>query len=223
MSEVKDQGQLRGWERGSAMGRVVMAFVVGVAAAVITGLAYRWAYAPIVGWAVAALAFEIGAWATMYAMTADDTRQHATRNDPSRGTRDVLLLLANLASLAAVGIVVVDGGHRHGVARGLIGLLALLSVAVSWVLVQTVYTLRYAKMYYGDRPGGIEFDGGTPPDYHDFAYLSFTMGMTYQVSDTNLASREFRRTVLRHALLSYVFGSVILATTVNLVVGLSSG
>ena len=205
------------------MSRVLIALAVGLVAAVVTGLGYRWAYAPIVGWAVAALAYEVGAWSMMFSMSAEVTQSHATRNDPTRRTRDILLLAANLASLAAVGYVIIDAGRTSGVERGLLGLLTLVSVAVSWVLVQTLFTLRYAQLYYRGEPGGVEFDGGTPPDYHDFAYLAFTMGMTYQVSDTNLQSREFRRTVLRHALLSYVFGSVILATTLNLVVGLSGG
>ena len=83
------------------------------------------------------------------------------------------------------------------------------------------FTVQYARIYYADEPGGVDFNSPEPPTFHDFAYLAFTMGITYQVSDTNLQTTQFRRTVLRHALLSYVFGSVILATTINLVVGLS--
>ena len=154
-------------------------------------------------------------------MDAAETRSHATREDPSRAVSDLLILGANLGSLGAAAYVVVDSSHASGAHKAWLGALALVSVAVSWVLVQTLFTLRYARIYYSDEPGGVDFNGPDPPTYVDFAYLAFTMGMTYQVSDTNLQTREFRRVVLRHGLLSYVFGSLILATTVNLVIGLS--
>jgi uncharacterized membrane protein len=96
-----------------------------------------------------------------------------------------------------------------------------LSVALSWAAVHTVFALRYAHLFYG-HSGGIDF-GSDAPDYRDFAYLAFTIGMTFQVSDTAIGSQEIRRTVLRHALLSYVFSVVIVATTINVIVGLFRG
>jgi uncharacterized membrane protein len=203
------------------MYRVAVTVLVGGVAGVITGVTYRWAYAPLVGWGVAGLTFEVWSWLSIGGMDATETRSHATRDDPSRATSDLLLLMANLASLAAVVSVIVDAGQSEGPAKAWLGGVALLSVAVSWVLVQTLYTLRYARLYYSDNPGGIDFNTTEPPRYADFAYLAFTMGMAYQVSDTALQTSAFRAVVLRHALVSYVFGSVILATTINLVVGLS--
>jgi uncharacterized membrane protein len=95
----------------------------------------------------------------------------------------------------------------------------MLTVASSWALVQTVFALRYAHEYYTDPIGGIDFK--TPPeerpDYRDFAYVAFTVGMTFQVSDTDIQHRRTRRTVLRHALLAYLFGAVILAVVVNVI------
>jgi uncharacterized membrane protein len=188
----------------------------------VVGLLYRWTYAPISGWIAAALTFVIWSGFAVRPLDGEQTRLHATREDPSRAVADVLLLCANLASLAAVAYVIVEAGNaRTAVAQGVLAAVALLSVAVSWVLVQTLFTLRYARLYYTGNPGGVDFNGEKLPTYHDFAYLAYTMGMTYQVSDTNLQTREFRRVVLRHGLLSYVFGSLILATTVNLVIGLS--
>jgi uncharacterized membrane protein len=93
----------------------------------------------------------------------------------------------------------------------------------SWTLINTVYTLRYADQHFGSARGGIEFgdgDGKEPPSYRDFAYVAFTIGMTYQVSDTTLRDPRIRRTVLFHAALSYVFGVVIVAGSVNLISGL---
>jgi uncharacterized membrane protein len=201
---------------------MLVGLVVGALAAVVVGLSYRWSYAPISGWILAALTFETWAWLAIWRMDGEQTRLHATREDPSRAAADLLLFGANVASLGAVAYVIVEAGDaRTAVAQGVLAAVALLSVAVSWVLVQTLFTLRYARLYYAGIPGGVEFIGEQLPRYQDFAYLAYTMGMTYQVSDTNLQSSEFRAVVLRHALLSYVFGSVILATTINLVVGLS--
>jgi uncharacterized membrane protein len=208
---------------GPTLTGLLIMVVFGAAGAMVTGLLYRWSYAPLVGWGVAALAFEIHAWIIVGGMDAEETREHATAEDPSRPVSDALVTGANLASLAAVGYVIVESGQARGpVQQGILAALALMSVAVSWALVQTLYTLRYARIYYGDTPGGIEFNSPDPPAYVDFAYLAFTMGMTYQVSDTNLQTRQFRSVVLRHGLLSYIFGSVVLATTINLVVGLSN-
>jgi uncharacterized membrane protein len=81
--------------------------------------------------------------------------------------------------------------------------------------------LRYARLYYNDPRGGIEFaEPDKTPDYLDFVYVSFTVGMTFQVSDTDIQSSRIRRTVLRHALLSFLFGAVILGVTVNVVASL---
>jgi uncharacterized membrane protein len=76
-------------------------------------------------------------------------------------------------------------------------------------------------LYYGDQPGGIDFNESDQPRYTDFAYVSFTIGMTFQVSDTDLRTKEIRTTALQHALLSYVFGAMIIATTINLIAGLT--
>jgi uncharacterized membrane protein len=94
------------------------------------------------------------------------------------------------------------------------------SVALSWTVVQTVFTSHYARLYYSDPVGGIDFNQQAPPRFSDFAYLAFTVGMTFQISDTNLETPTLRAAVLRHALLSYLLGAVILATTINLVSGL---
>jgi uncharacterized membrane protein len=94
---------------------------------------------------------------------------------------------------------------------------------VSWLLVHTIFMLKYARMYYrGDSEGGVDFKHKVRPPYSDFAYLALTIGMTFQVSDTDLQSAQFRRLALRHALMSYLFGAVILAATINLVAGLAS-
>ncbi|MGZ4543634.1 MAG: DUF1345 domain-containing protein, partial [Mycobacteriaceae bacterium] len=134
---------------------------------------------------------------------------------------DLVLTGAAAASLIAVGIVLFGAGHAHGNAKYLQAGLAVVSVFVSWTLVHTVFTLKYARQYYTSPVGGIDFHETDPPQYSDFAYLSFTIGMTFQVSDTNIQSKQIRRTALRHAWLSFPLGAVIIATSVNLVAGLA--
>lgn len=128
---------------------------------------------------------------------------------------DVLLLSAAVASLIAVALVLMCAGHTQGATELLRIGLGLVSVVVSWILVHTIFTLRYAHLYYIGEDGGVDFNQAEPPAYVDFGYLAFTIGMTFQVSDTPLQSRAFRRTALRHALLSYLFGTGILATTIK--------
>jgi uncharacterized membrane protein len=94
---------------------------------------------------------------------------------------------------------------------------------LSWTVVNTVFTLRYADQHFGSRAAGITFGESERPEaptYRDFAYVAFTIGMCYQVSDTSVCDRWIRRTVLSHALLSYVFGVAIVGGSVNLVAGL---
>jgi uncharacterized membrane protein len=138
--------------------------------------------------------------------------------DLDRWAADVALLGAALASLVAVGVLLTRGEPDP-----LRIWLSLISVAASWAMVHTVFTMRYAALYYGHPEGGIDFNDGERPAYPDFAYFAFTIGMSYAVSDTNVGSATIRRAVLRHSLLSYLFGTGILATTINLVASLSGG
>jgi uncharacterized membrane protein len=154
---------------------------------------------------------------------AAQTARRATTTDPDRVATDVALLSAAVASLVAVAVVLMGAPHGGSALEFVQVGFAVVSVVASWAMVHTLFTLRYAALYYGRRGGGIDFNSAEPPTYRDFAYLAFTVGMTFQVSDTALHSPVVRRTVLRHALLSYLFGTGILATMVNLVASLRSG
>lgn len=195
--------------------------LIGVAAALVTGFLGGWGYAPVVGWSAAALTFCSVTWADTRNRDANQTAAMATRDDPSPSATDVLILMANAASLVAVAYVLVQANSAHGTRQALLAALAVASVAISWVLIHTLYMLRYAVLYYSGSVGGIDFNQRDMPSFTDFAYLAFTIGMTYQVSDTNLQSTQIRAAAFRHGLLSFVFGSMILATMINLVAGLS--
>ena len=207
--------------------RLAVMLLAGVIAATATGLAGNWVAAPAAGWGIAALTYVVWVWLAVGRFNPAETRAHATVEDPSRGITDLLILAANVASLGAVAAVVVDSHASGGGSRFGGGLLALASVALSWMLVQTLFTLRYAELYYGTggkagaAVGGIDFNQERPPQYTDFAYLATSLGMTYQVSDTALQSHGIRAEALKHSLLSYLFGTVILATTISLVISLA--
>lgn len=193
------------------------AIVVGAAAAA----AGAGRAAPMIGWDILALTYCGWVWSTVWRMDAETTAGHATREEPSRDQADLVLLGAAIASLAAVGVELFGAGSAPGNLKYIEAGLALVSVFVSWTLVHTVFTLKYARLYYSGTPGGIDFNGSGLPDYPDFAYLAFTIGMTFQVSDTNIKTKLIRRTALRHAWLSFPLGAVIIAACINLVSGLA--
>lgn len=192
--------------------------IVGGAAVALAGAGRA---APLVGWDILALVYAAWVWSTVWGLDPKASQEEAKREDPSRDLADFMTLGAAIASLIAVGYVLLGVGGASGNARYLYAGLALVSVFVSWTLVHTVFTLKYARLYYSGSAGGINFNDTGAPDYHDFAYLAFTIGMTFQVSDTNIQSRKIRQTVLRHAWMSFPLVSVIIAMSINLVSGLA--
>jgi uncharacterized membrane protein len=196
--------------------------LLGIAVALVTGFAADWRYAASAGWDAAALLFTVSVWRTIARMDATRTAEHATREDPGLFASHVIVAFAAVASLVAIGAMLISGSSAKGSTPDLVAGLAVLSVALSWTTVHTLFTLRYARSYYTGPAGSVDFNQDEPPRYLDFAYLAFTLGMTFQVSDTDLKTPAVRAIALRHALLSYVFGSVILAATINLVVSLST-
>lgn len=177
--------------------------------------------APVVAWDVAALVYLLWLWWVIWELDPGATKAHAVREDPGRKTAEIVVLTASVASLAAVVFLIIHGAQLDGLARVIDLVLGLVTVVASWFLVHTIYMLKYARLYYG-RPGGeVDFNESRPPQYTDFAYLAFTLGMTYQVSDTNIKTKELRKTILRHTLLSYLYGTVVIAATINTLASLS--
>jgi len=184
-----------------------------------------WGVAVVTGWDVAALAFLVSVWPIIIRADGPRAAQLARREDENRGSATALLLGASVASLLGVGFALTLAGRESGALQVLLIGFAVLTVLVSWTVVNTVYTLRYADLHFRSREAGIGFGdpaGQEPPTYRDFAYVAFTIGMCYQVSDTTVGDRRIRGTVLSHALLSYLFGVVIVAGSVNLIAGLLS-
>lgn len=181
----------------------------------------------IATWDVFALSILVLAWLTILTTPPEKLRARAQMQDVSHILIFVFVLVAACAGLFSVGFlflnktVVVQRPHFF-----IHLLMSLVAVICSWSLVHTVFGLRYAHTYYGDpdgptgpkpHAGGLEFPGEREPDYMDFAYFSFVIGMCFQVSDVQVTSRVLRKLVLVHAMLSFAFNTVILALTVNTV------
>ncbi|KQO63825.1 DUF1345 domain-containing protein [Curtobacterium sp. Leaf261] len=200
--------------------RLVLTLVVGVVVAVAAVLLGEPVWAASAGWAAACAVYVGTMWPVILRADPERTARIATREDPHRTVSDILLVLAALASVVAIAVVLVHAQSLHGWRQDAAAAFGVVSVGLSWFLVQTLFTLRYAELYYSGTPGGIDFNQDERPRYSDFAYFAVTVGMTYQVSDTNISTSRIRSTTLRHALLSFLFGTGIIATVINLVAGL---
>lgn len=197
--------------------RIAVAAVLGLGA----GLALTWesaVAAAMGGWAVAGLLSTAWTWLVIVPMDADTTAAHSRREEPDRFAAHLVVVTASLASLAGVALVW-SGASKQAGPLGIAAVLA--SIIASWAAIHTIFALRYARMYYSEPVGGIDFHMQEPPCYTDFTYMAVTVGMSFAISDTDLRASAFRRTAQVHALLSYLFGTVILALLVNLVAGLS--
>jgi uncharacterized membrane protein len=194
--------------------------MAGAVAGGVAAFVTPWQVSPLIGWCASALTLLVPAWAMMFGADSARTRALAAREDSSRVVADLVVLAACIASLIGVGLVLLKAATAKGAALAGMTALGAASIGLAWAIVHTIFTLRYADLYYSNG-GGIDFNGDDAPDYRDFAYVAFTVGMTYQVSDTNLRTKAFRRTALRHSLLSFVFGTAIIAVMINIVAGLA--
>ncbi len=208
-----------------AIVRVALSLALGIAGYLVTTGRLPGHAAALVGWNAGALCLLGLTWAVIVPADARTTRNLAGSEDPSRTLVYGIALVASGSSLVAATILVGEA-HRLGpdLARIVAGL-CLLAVATSWTMTNTAFAMRYARLYYREDAegiGGIELPGKQPPAYFDFAYVEFTVGMCFQVSDVCVTSRQIRRTVLLHAAISFGYNTVILAFVLNLVFGVAA-
>lgn len=175
----------------------------------------QWEVATLTGWDVLAVLLLLRIRVVLWNLDARATSRVAKTEDTSRGITDVVLVAASVMCIVGVGYTLRFAESTHGFTEAKLVVLAGFSLMCSWLIVHTVFMLRYARLYYLGLNGGISFNQEEPPQYTDFAYFAFTIGMTFQVSDTDIGDTTIRRAALHHALLSYLFGAVILATVVN--------
>jgi uncharacterized membrane protein len=200
--------------------RIGISTAAGLVAAAVTIVAGMPELAALVGWIVASGLAMAWVWRIAWPQGHEVTERLAEEEGRSRST-DAAVLLAAGASLAAIVVALVrssEGSDAVGVATVI---LAVVAAVASWALVNTVFALKYARLYYFDiDDGGLDFRQEQPPSYSDFAYLAFTVGMTFAAPEVEPNSTLVRKIALGHALLSYAFGTVVLAVAINLVTNL---
>jgi uncharacterized membrane protein len=178
-------------------------------------------------WVTFSISFIITSWIIFFKLPVSEIVKKANREDGSRLFVLVSILVSSFASLFAVMFLMFSKDQLPG-QEIIKALVAVLGMMMSWVLVHTIFTFHYAHLYYfegaDDTPGeaALDFPGKTTPDYIDFAYFSFVIGMTFQVSDVEINSHTIRRTVLAHSLLSFALNTFVVALTINLIAGLKN-
>jgi uncharacterized membrane protein len=197
-------------------------FGVGLALTAMPG-SPSWAVRVVAAWDAGALVLLTIAWSIIWRADPPKTRRRAAAEDPGRTAVWVVVLIANTFSVfASFAVLRRAKALAPGESAVLVGL-CLAAVVGAWSLTHTAYTLRYAHLYYrddGEGEGGLTFPGERSPDYFDFAYFAFTVGMCFQVSDVLISSPSIRRAVLGHSVLSFAYNTAIVALALNLAFGM---
>ena len=204
--------------------RLVVASVLGVLAGFFVPLGAKTnplSHA-LAGFVIGGLIFAVPLLVHVLGHSAQDTRAKVAGRDGDAKWYDIVVIIVGLASLCGVAVLLI-GSQAQGAEQVLESVIGVAAVAVGWLCVHTLYILRYARVYYASPTPPIDFNQDEDPAFSDFAYFSFNMGMAYQVSDTDLKTTAVRKVVLGHALLAYLYGTVVIAATINLVAGLGSG
>ena len=177
-------------------------------------------------WVVFSICYIITNWIIFFTMPVAHIEKMANKEDGSRTFVLISVLVSSFASMFTVLLLMVSAGNA---AKGGLGniMLTITGIMSSWTLLHTIFTLHYAHLFYNkttnqDAPSsGLDFPKEKKPDYIDFAYFAFVIGMTFQVSDVQINSRIIRRTALAHGLLSFALNTFVVALTINLLAGLS--
>lgn len=163
-------------------------------------------------------------WFTFMGSSVAQTKQHAAIEDGGRPIMFLIVLLSAFGGLLAVFILLAKTKDVANTSSWINVTLSMLGMFLSWLLLHTIYTSRYAHLYYDVKNGttkkGLQFPNDEEPNFIDFAYHSIVIGMTFQVSDINITSREMRKLTLAHSLISFIFNTCIVALTISAVAGL---
>lgn len=205
-----------------AHGRLVTAIALGIATGFLVPAGLGTSVRLLAAWNIAALVMTAFAWMIILQTGPSQTHRHAGTHDPGRRAVSALVIVASTVSLLATSVILRQARGFPPFVRELFVALCILAVVSAWVLTHTGYALRYAHLYYRDDEegvGGLALPGDAAPAYLDFAYFAFTIGMCFQVSDISVSSPQIRRAVLGHGMLSFLYNTAILATAINLAVG----
>jgi len=213
--------RLLSW-RGPRVRRVYLLGGVGLLVFIVSWPFIGWHLAALTAWNVTVALFLASAWRLIASADSARTKELSTAEDETRRTAGLIVLVSTLVSVLAVVYTLSVAEDHEGWAQLGFVVAALVTIVGSWTTLNTLFTLRYADIHYRSTDGGVEFgdpDDHEQPDYRDFAYLAFTVGMCYQVSDQLTRSRHLRRVVLVHSVVSYAFGVVIIAASINVLAG----
>jgi uncharacterized membrane protein len=190
---------------------------IGAIAGLVPALLGEPSLSPLTGWIAAASVALLWVWRISWPQNAEGTKRLAQAESRSHST-DLPVLIGSATSIGGVLLALIqsDDSQNHSVGVAL-AILSVVAALLAWALVNTVFALKYARHYYLNDDSGIEFKQEQAPAYSDFAYLAFTVGMSYAVSDTEPVTTAIRKTALGHALLSYGFGTIIIAVAINLI------
>ena len=199
---------------------VVVSILVGILAGIVVVLFGKTVLAASIGWDATAICFLVTTWLHLWPMDDMKTRDTVETEAPGTFVTESMVILAAVLSLGTVVLLLFHNSAQDlsPVSRTVVG---LATIGLAWFVVHTVFALRYARQYYIDSAGGIDFHMTESPCYADFAYVSFGVGMSFQIADTDISTTPLRRTVLKHALLSYLFATIILAVTINLIASIN--
>ena len=180
----------------------------------------------VIAWDVFAFSYCVTSWIVFFTRSIGQIKQKATKEDGSKTFVIGITLLASFASMIMVLMLMLSDA-ANAESRLLYSLTAVFGMMLSWAMVHTTLAFHYAHIYYDDdetgtrkNAEGLEFPGEKNPDYLDFAYFSFVIGMTFQVSDVQITNKILRRLVLLHGLLSFLLNTFVVALTINLIAGL---
>jgi uncharacterized membrane protein len=200
--------------------RLFIAIAVGIIVAAILFLATDWRAATklLIGWNVAVVLYLVLAAALVARSDVHRLKRRAANQDEGNLAILVLVVAAAIASLGAIFAELATQAGQTRQPGQLI--LATATVVLSWAFIHSIFALHYAHEFYGEgrdrQKGGMSFPDDNEPDYWDFAYFAFTIGMCAQVSDVTVSSKSIRRTVLTHSIVSFLFNAALLALTVNI-------
>ena len=204
--------------------RLLVGLLAGLAGAALP-LPLVWQFRGLLGWSFGVAVYLALAWWLCERYDAGQTRERAQAQDEPSVVLFLLMLLATLACVAAIVVMMQQGKDLSGMARTLHIAVSVVALIASWLFIQTIFAFRYAHRYYQEEQNaepdgpGLQFPGGQDPDYFDFLYHSLVVGMTSQVSDVQVTSREMRRLTLVHSVLSFAFNMLVLALSINVVAG----
>ena len=205
----------------SASTRLMAALTAGVVIGAVVAVFSNVPFGILIGITALHAVFVAWGWLVLWPMDSHQTAANARREDVQPKVEEFIVVVAALGGL--VGIVMLLLLDHRGGSSEVAAAIALAGVFMAWGSLHLMYAARYAYLYYVTEGGkGIDFNQSTPPAYRDFFYFSYNLGMTYQVSDTNVSDSVIRSVALRHCLLAYVFGAVVLASTINLVAGIAT-